>query len=51
MAHFGARLKVEPRRFPNALGVECESKKEIKDNSKVFGSSHWKGGIAIVLDV
>lgn len=30
-------MKMEPRRFADRLDMGCEKKKEIKDNTEVFG--------------
>lgn len=46
---FGASLKVVPTGFPNGLGMKCESKEEVKDDSKVIGLSVRKDGVAIIL--
>lgn len=51
MSCFRASLSVEPTGFPSGFSVEYESNKEINDDSKVFGLSDWKNGVAIILDV
>lgn len=51
MSCFGASLKVVPTGFPSGLGMKCESKEEMKDDSKVIGLSFWKDGVAIILYV
>lgn len=49
MSCFGASLKVVPTGFPNGLGMKCERKEEMKDDSKVIGLSVRKDGVAIIL--
>lgn len=44
-------MKVEPIGLPIELGVTCESKKEIKGDSKGVGSSIWKDGVAVILGI
>ena len=39
----------DPTRFADGLDVECE-KRRVKDDSKVFGLSNWKDGVAIFRD-
>lgn len=41
-------MKVMPTRFADALGVRYEIKKEIKDDTKVYGLSNWKTWEAVL---
>lgn len=41
----GCILHVATTEFPNTMAMMCARKKEVQNDPKGFGSSHWKDGV------